>query len=473
MRYDDTSKDFYTLNKTLWNLGTIDIDSISESLSIKDYLEGLGMSEEMIALASAGYANTFGTNIEELSLKQCAKMTNYWDHTDYDCEGGDYRFKKSYGPFIDFLSKGMDIRLNTPISEINYTEDSIVRLYASDGRVFSTKRLVVTSSIHVLKKESKILDFNPPLPPEKIEALDCVNMHTAVKIILKFRERPWPEGLNGMIMADCLIPEAWFKEVDPRIFNKDDPSDDNHSAYLATGFCCARFAAEAMSLGDEELKAQFLAQLEDVFSKMTVEHMSADGMSSTPQLTTLLSSESFATSSASSDPISDAVFSDASLGGSDDAESAFSDNDVFSCATTVEEQDSFNSGLVSPVHCTKKDSCENVFRIGTNPVVVNSASVGLLPSASSVDSLKPLPKASSVFVDGLVYDWAQKHPYIGGGYASPKAGKGVNWNHILAKPIKNRVFFAGEATHHGAGGTAHAALDTGIRAAAEVFATFA
>ena len=102
---------------------------------------------------------------------------------------------------------------------------------------------------------------------------------------------------------------------------------------------------------------------------------------------------------------------------------------------------------------------------------------------------------STVFIEGLVYDWAERHPYIGGGYASPRAGKSTDYASVLAEPlpspkqkpdvlqasgktnnsatgIRPVLFFAGEATNALAGATAHAALETGVRAAAEVAASF-
>lgn len=81
-----------------------------------------------------------------------------------------------------------------------------------------------------------------------------------------------------------------------------------------------------------------------------------------------------------------------------------------------------------------------------------------------------LSKPSEVFIGGFIHDWKADHPYIGGGYASLRAGKMENPGFVLSQPLgEGRVIFAGEATNPiQPGATAHAAMESGIRAAKEV-----
>lgn len=86
-------------------------------------------------------------------------------------------------------------------------------------------------------------------------------------------------------------------------------------------------------------------------------------------------------------------------------------------------------------------------------------------------SLSPssLRKPSEVFLGGTFWHWnPQHHPYIGGGYSSPVSGKATFLCDRLSKPYgNNNIFFAGEATSL-PGATAHAALESGVRAASQV-----
>ncbi len=62
--------------------------------------------------------------------------------------------------------------------------------------------------------------------------------------------------------------------------------------------------------------------------------------------------------------------------------------------------------------------------------------------------------------------WSRSH-LIGGAYSHALPGHAAA-REILARPLDNRVFFAGEATHLCDFSTAHGAYKTGLRAAAEV-----
>ncbi len=89
---------------------------------------------------------------------------------------------------------------------------------------------------------------------------------------------------------------------------------------------------------------------------------------------------------------------------------------------------------------------------------------------TDADIEKPadLPKPSDVCLGGMFWDWnAEHHPYIGGGYCSSKVNTSADTISRLMKPYGKHVFFAGEATNM-PGATAHAALESGDRAADNV-----
>jgi len=71
--------------------------------------------------------------------------------------------------------------------------------------------------------------------------------------------------------------------------------------------------------------------------------------------------------------------------------------------------------------------------------------------------------------DELIHDW-QADPYARGGYAVTQVG-GLGAARVLARPVADTLFFAGEHTHtEGQAGTVHGALETGERAARECLA---
>lgn len=76
--------------------------------------------------------------------------------------------------------------------------------------------------------------------------------------------------------------------------------------------------------------------------------------------------------------------------------------------------------------------------------------------------------ASVNFIEGLVKNWT-KEPYIRGAYSFPNVGSLSSNRLIIAEPVSNKLFFAGEATNiNGNFGTIHGAVETAERVVDEI-----
>lgn len=64
----------------------------------------------------------------------------------------------------------------------------------------------------------------------------------------------------------------------------------------------------------------------------------------------------------------------------------------------------------------------------------------------------------------------QVDPFAQGSYSFGQVGQGENDREILARPVENRLFFAGEAIHPHYWGTVHGAYESGVWAAGQVLA---
>ncbi len=85
-----------------------------------------------------------------------------------------------------------------------------------------------------------------------------------------------------------------------------------------------------------------------------------------------------------------------------------------------------------------------------------------------LDELFGAKIASRSFERGLIADWGAD-PWVRGLYSYPTIHTTEASREALARPLANKIFFAGEATNtNGASGTVHGAMETGWRAAAEV-----
>lgn len=72
-------------------------------------------------------------------------------------------------------------------------------------------------------------------------------------------------------------------------------------------------------------------------------------------------------------------------------------------------------------------------------------------------------EATKYFLDATIKDWS-KEPFIRGAYSYPLVGSTENTREIIAEPIDDKVFFAGEASNfNGHHQTVHGAVETAYR----------
>ncbi|MEM6278012.1 MAG: NAD(P)/FAD-dependent oxidoreductase [Verrucomicrobiota bacterium] len=71
-------------------------------------------------------------------------------------------------------------------------------------------------------------------------------------------------------------------------------------------------------------------------------------------------------------------------------------------------------------------------------------------------------QATASFVEAEVIDWSKK-PFIRGAYSYPKVGAGKNVRAVAARPVQDRVYFAGEAMNlRGHPSTVHGAMESAL-----------
>lgn len=249
-------------------------------------------------MAAAGFANTLCSNADQLSLKQVARWLRFWSA---EGEGeSDFRLRETYACLLDHLARGLVVHLGSAVRKIRIEASGGVSLEVIDTevaqpgqqpdavlapgsgkgggssaadnsgraggalRTLRARTVVVTASPHVLRTE--LLAFQPPLPAAKRDALWQVHMHRAVKVLLKFSSKPWPQRLAGMIVADqdLPLPEVCFQDVDASLDNQTVRHDDcdadtgaeqgaeQGAVCFAVGFATAGYANRLLALGDEQ-----------------------------------------------------------------------------------------------------------------------------------------------------------------------------------------------------------------------------
>ena len=138
-------------------------------------------------------------------------------------------------PTINVLRKGLDIRLECPVSEIDWSDG--IRVVAAAGDVFSADTAIITLPLGVL--QAGRVHFNPPLPQIKREALAGLKMGPVMKLIYMFDE-PLLDPSVGAIYARGNPPMWWSPSL-----------GRDKGAVVWTGFITGDYAREMLPLGEE------------------------------------------------------------------------------------------------------------------------------------------------------------------------------------------------------------------------------
>jgi len=102
--------------------------------------------------------------------------------------GKDVLFPGGYDVIPKFLAQGLDVRLNTPVSVINYSADQVS--VVAGGATYTADYVICTATLGVLKAGT--IGFNPPLPDEKRGAIGRMGMGQINKLFMVFDEPFWP-----------------------------------------------------------------------------------------------------------------------------------------------------------------------------------------------------------------------------------------------------------------------------------------
>ena len=165
--------------------------------SFADYLEGCACPPELKPWAAAYVEGFNAAHKERVSVRSLAG-----DQRAADAIEGDrlFRVLGGYDAFVEWLGRGIEPRLSTPVREIRWQRDSV----EVDG-AFRAARAVVTVPLGVLQGGGVRFVPEPPC----LRALDRLEMGHAFRITLLFHEQLWDEQAGFIHSLDAGVPTWW------------------------------------------------------------------------------------------------------------------------------------------------------------------------------------------------------------------------------------------------------------------------
>ncbi|MEX2655047.1 MAG: NAD(P)/FAD-dependent oxidoreductase [Acidimicrobiia bacterium] len=109
--------------------------------------------------------------------------------------GGNVVLAGGYRSLVDHLAIDLDIALEEPVLAIEHGAAGAI--VSTVTRSIQADHVVVTVPIGVLHRNAIV--FSPTLPSPITKAIERLRLSTVEKIILRFKERWWPEDLRRLI----------------------------------------------------------------------------------------------------------------------------------------------------------------------------------------------------------------------------------------------------------------------------------
>ena len=185
----------------------------------------------------------YAADVSVMSLK-------YWDQ-DSDFGGQDVLITQGYDQITSYLASGLDIRLSTRVTEINYAKTT-VSVLTSNG-TYTAPKVIITTPLGVLKTGA--IKFTPSLPASYTSAIGRLGMGLLNKLYLRFPYKFWnnQEQLLGYIGLEKGRWAEWY--------------DLQHvtNQPILLGFNAASFAATAEAYTDQQTVASAMNVLRTIY----------------------------------------------------------------------------------------------------------------------------------------------------------------------------------------------------------------
>lgn len=180
----------------------------------------------------------------------------------------EYKFKNttwfSYLSSIVFSRVQDRVVLNSPVTSVVYGEggasseaSSTQVVTTESGISYNASAVIVATPLAVVD----LIQFQPPLPQSRQQAVNRTYIPSGLKVWFKFRERFYPDMQDA---GQGLFSSSFFVNA---VFGKD--TDDNVLLYFSVG----EETSKLTDLTDEEIVSSLLELLDDIFDGQASQYL--------------------------------------------------------------------------------------------------------------------------------------------------------------------------------------------------------
>ncbi len=191
------------ITRAIGRAGSHDED-ISVADAAQQYIDQSGFTEtdtRRFQFAANNYIEQeFADDISDLSSHRIGEGDTF--------SGDDVILPNGYDALPQHLARGLDIRLDQQVAQVQYSEQSVTVITHTER--LTADRVIVTLPIGVLK--SQAVEFSPKLPPTKLAAIEAIGAGVMNKFALQFPSVFWEREADwiGYLSREKGIFSNWL-----------------------------------------------------------------------------------------------------------------------------------------------------------------------------------------------------------------------------------------------------------------------
>ncbi|MEM7279031.1 MAG: FAD-dependent oxidoreductase, partial [Pseudomonadota bacterium] len=184
-----------------------------------------------------------------------ARLSSLDFYDDEEFGGDDIIITNGFDKVAEYLGEGIDVRLNTRVSSIDYSGEQIV--VESNADKFSADLVLLTVPLGVLKKN--VISFTPGLPETTRASIDGIQMGSVNKFLCVWEKPFWSEDIQYI----GVTPASRGK------FNYFMNADRFTDAPALMTFAFGDYSIKTEQMSDAEVIAAIMAHLRAVCGEDT------------------------------------------------------------------------------------------------------------------------------------------------------------------------------------------------------------
>ena len=237
------------------------------SLSALEWLRDVQKcTEREIRVAELIYATDFGASLKDIGMREIMIEKERWENGEqYLVMNGGFNelFRRAFLNAFQRNSNSnsnsnsnnspvvnIDVRLNWEVETVEKVDErNLIKVTGrttttetSEKKTLYAKKVVVSLPLPIYRptddddsdddKKLSRVTFHPPLSEEKQKALRAVKMGNAVKVLLGFNEKFWPQENLFNVICDhpAPFPEFWVvSDKEKTIYSDEDDNNNNNT----------------------------------------------------------------------------------------------------------------------------------------------------------------------------------------------------------------------------------------------------